>query len=391
MRVDFLAGGYRLRFFDRFDEETRRFEDDLRSGHTLVGPIPWPRISFWQGYRHLQSLSGRYFVLQMLRDDSERAYQMAVIERPSSLPSFKRGVISHWIPALEPEATGDQAELLKRMTELCRERTSLMSLHVHSYIPGDSALDAAEKLLQEHGFEACHPQMPAKTRIIDLRPPLEELFAQFSRKTRPKLKIKKTEEVRIAELKSREQIPALHAASNDAFHRTTAQEYNYDFESLFQTLEDFPETAAALGFFLSDDPGSPKAFVAGVASGPLFEYIMAGSRSDPRLRRHPFNQNLLWRLLEIAKARGALIFDMGGITEGGPDDPLAGISDFKRHFPGFEVSIGRERLLKLRPMRYRLFSFLQALQRGPRLRGDAPSVSFIDHLPVLTRALDVYE
>ena len=82
---------------------------------------------------------------------------------------------------------------------------------------------------------------------------------------------------------------------------------------------------------------------------------------------------------------------MGGITEGGSDDPLAGISDFKRHFPGFEVSIGRERLLKLRPMRYRLFSFLQALQRGPRLRGDAPSVSFIDHLPVLTRALDVYE
>src|SRR3989449_3254128 len=37
MRIDFLAGGYRLRFFDRFDEETRRFEDDLRSGHTLVG------------------------------------------------------------------------------------------------------------------------------------------------------------------------------------------------------------------------------------------------------------------------------------------------------------------------------------------------------------------
>src|SRR3989442_6205815 len=83
--IDFLAGGYRLRFFDRFDEETRRFEDDLRSGHTLVGPIPWPRISIWQGYRQLPSLSGRDVVLQIIPDDSESAYQMAVISRPTSI------------------------------------------------------------------------------------------------------------------------------------------------------------------------------------------------------------------------------------------------------------------------------------------------------------------
>jgi lipid II:glycine glycyltransferase (peptidoglycan interpeptide bridge formation enzyme) len=365
MRIDFQAAGYRFRFFDRFDEETRRFEEGLRSGHSHVESIPWPRISFWQGYRHLQSLSGRYFVLQMLREDSNRAYQIAAIEHPSRIRSFTRGLITHWIPACEPEASLDQAELLRRMTELCRRHTSLMSLRVHCYVPGDSALDAAERLLEEQGFEPCQRQTPAKTRIIDLRPSLEEILSQFSKKTRPKLRIRKPEEVWIAELTSREHIPALQTAVNDAFQRTTHQHHNYDFASLFNTLEDFPETAVALGFFVSEEPRVPKAFVAGVASGPLFAYIGAGSRSDPRLRRHPFNQNLLWRLLEIAKARGALLFDMGGITDGGPDDPLAGISDFKRHFPGFELSIGRERLIKLRPMRHRVFSVLHALTRRP--------------------------
>src|SRR5262249_54065933 len=107
----------------------------------------------------------------------------------------------------------------------------------------------------ELGFAACEPEAPAKTRFVDLRPPLEEIVAQFSGKTRPKLKIKKPEEVSVGELRSREQIPALQAALSDSFRRTGVRDVDYDFESLFETMERFPESASALGFFLSDDPG----------------------------------------------------------------------------------------------------------------------------------------
>ena len=69
-----------------------------------------------------------------------------------------------------------------------------------------------------------------------------------------------------------------------------------------------------MGFYLSDEPASPKAFVTGVASPPLFEYTLAGSRSDARLRQFPFNYILLWKLVETAKARGASILAM--VTEG---------------------------------------------------------------------------
>lgn len=353
---------YRCRFFDRFDEESREFEDRLRSDPMVVESIPWPRISFWQGYRHLQSIPNKYFVLQMIRKDSNKAYQMAVIDHASRIPGFNRGVIPYWIPSLEPDSREDQADLLRTMLALCREHTSLMSLRVHSYIPGDPALDVAESILSESGFGACDREAPGKTRIIDLRPPIGEVLALFPTKVRTKLKVKKPEEVSVAELATRDHIPELQSALNDSFQRSASEEYKYDFESLFTILERSPEAAAAFGFFLSDDSNSPKAFVSGVASPPLFEYTIAGSRSNARLRLFKFNYILLWRLVESAKARGALTFDMGGITDGSPDDPLAGISDFKRRFPGFEVSVGREGLLELMPLRCRLFSFLNALK-----------------------------
>jgi hypothetical protein len=304
-------------------------------------------------------MSKRYLVLQMQRRDSDRAYQMAVVEEASRIPCFKTGTAPYWIPALEPDSFVEQADLLRVLRELCLEHTSWMSLRVHGYVPGDAALDFSERLLREAGFGACGRQAPEKTRIIDLMPPIEEVLAGFPAKIRTKLKVKKPEEVRVDALKSRKHIPALRASLNDSFDRSTAQEHSYDFDGLFDILDASPEAAAAFGLFLSDDWNSPKAFITGVGSPPLFEYAVAGSLSNDRLRQLPFNYILLWRLIEAAKTRGATTFDMGGITDGGTGDPLAGISDFKRRFPGFETSVGREMLLKLRPLRCRLHELLR--------------------------------
>jgi lipid II:glycine glycyltransferase (peptidoglycan interpeptide bridge formation enzyme) len=59
---------------------------------------------------------------------------------------------------------------------------------------------------------------------------------------------------------------------------------------------------------------------------------------------------MLW-----AHASGASELDLGGITSGGPGDPLAGISEFKRSFSGRELEVGREMLSVLKPSRYALF------------------------------------
>jgi hypothetical protein len=109
MLIERRTAKARLRFFDRFDEEARRFEDRLRAGASPVESIPWPRVSFWQGYRHLESTSKRFYVLQMLRSDSDRAYQIAVVEGASRIPWFKTGAVPYWIPLPEPGALPEQA------------------------------------------------------------------------------------------------------------------------------------------------------------------------------------------------------------------------------------------------------------------------------------------
>lgn len=358
MNLEFAKGGRRFRFFDRFDEPARRFEDELRAVAMSVGALPWPRLSHPQSYRHLDGAAEKFFVLQM--QGARARFQICVVEHASRLPWFKTGIAPYWIPAAEPEAREDQEELLGTLRELCRTRTSLMSVRAHAYTPGDEALAAAQALLARAGFTPCEPQAPERTRLVDLAPPLAELLASFPGKTRRWLTIQDPAAARAAELSDRRLIPALRAALDDSFSRSTGERVSHDFEALFSSLERHPGSAAVVGFFLAAEPDAPLAFASAVSHGPVFEYATAGSRSSEALRKLPFNYVLLWRLIELAKARGARLFDLGGITDQGPDDPLAGISHFKRRFPGFETSVGREALLELRPLRRRLFTLLQA-------------------------------
>ena len=55
-----------------------------------------------------------------------------------------------------------------------------------------------------------------------------------------------------------------------------------------------------------------------------------------------------------AKSQGVTWFDFGGITvgtQGDPDDPLGGISDFKRYFSRDVVEVGEERVFEPRRLR----------------------------------------
>ncbi len=120
-----------------------------------------------------------------------------------------------------------------------------------------------------------------------------------------------------------------------------------------------PKALLIIGFFLVENFNEAKAFVMGVFSDSIVEYAVGGSLSDPKLRSFPYNYILIWKLIEEAKARGALILDMGGITDESESDPLAGISRFKRYFPGFETRIGCEGLIRIKTLHYFLFFFLQ--------------------------------
>jgi lipid II:glycine glycyltransferase (peptidoglycan interpeptide bridge formation enzyme) len=61
---------------------------------------------------------------------------------------------------------------------------------------------------------------------------------------------------------------------------------------------------------------------------------------------------VVWDLIRWAKENGARFFDFGGITVGshGSNDPLGGISDFKRYFSERVVEVGAEWSFEPRPL-----------------------------------------
>jgi hypothetical protein len=104
-----------------------------------------------------------------------------------------------------------------------------------------------------------------------------------------------------------------------------------DLSTDFAVARERPDLVRIIGVFLKERPDERLAFAIGHRRGMSANFESGGSFSDPALRKVSFNQSLLWELFLWAREQDWTVFDLGGVTDGGADDPLAGISDFKRH------------------------------------------------------------
>jgi hypothetical protein len=370
MDFKFEKGHYKYRFFDSFDDESRNFENKLLQNFQMInlqpeglGPIRWPEIVFWQESIYLENKNQSYFVLQTESTLTGKLYQFSIIVSNSKIKYFKTGRISYWIPILGETCIIDQIEILKTLKELCRSHLKVMNLRIHAYAPGRESQESAQNILNNAGFSHTNLQAPAMTRLIDLRPALEDLQRLFTSKVRGLIKNKKPEIVNIASIDTFEEIPFIQHALNDSFRRSSSQNYYFDFESLFNIKRKAPNNLLICGFYFNNQPNQPLAFAMSVLSSNIAEYSIAGSRSDNKLRQFPFNYILLWDLIVKSKINGADFFDMGGITDETPEDLLAGISYFKRRFPGVDIKIGLEYIADLSPIRSSIFLLLQRIKK----------------------------
>ena len=119
-----------------------------------------------------------------------------------------------------------------------------------------------------------------------------------------------------------------------------------------------------MGLFRTDQSGPQGllAFAWGCFHGDHAHYSTAASTRATDLRV-PMAYSLAWELMQWARAQGAAAFDFGGISVGthGDDDPLGGISDFKRYFQGATVRVGEEWILEPSPAAARLSRMLRRL------------------------------
>ena len=193
------------------------------------------------------------------------------------------------------------------------------------------------------------PRCYGRTLLISLEKDPDAIFASFHSTARRHVRAIAKHPVQVRTVID----PALGSRMNELLRETLVRTGGafepHDWDGILQYSRDHPERSRVAGLFRTDRAG-PDALLAyawGCFHGDHAHYATAASTRATDLRL-PMAYSLAWELMQWARSHGARYFDFGGLTEGShaDDDPLGGISDFKRYFNGQPETVGEEWLIQ---------------------------------------------
>ncbi len=344
-----VVEGREIRFTNFIDDESMAFEasaSDILSGAQMEQTLTYAK------------LCGReYYVMQTRAADGSPAMQAIIyVGRPKLLRSFAMASVPNLYRA---QNTQEEEFGLKMLRRFCAEIPHAMTLRLQPQRFDLQELTGFEMRAAQGGYKLAPPMGITRTMILDLEPTAEALAAKMGQKTRSKFRHATRDKMELRVLTDSRYIAACREATNEARRRSGSTDTPYDFEAAFALAKAHPERAQVIGLFLKDKPETLMAYVIGFCNGTRAEYASAGSFSNSELRSMPFNYFLFWELANWARAHGATQMDMGGITEGGPNDPLQGVSRFKRSIATQELEVGREMISVLKPVRFYVYQTLK--------------------------------
>ncbi|MBC7396950.1 MAG: GNAT family N-acetyltransferase [Bdellovibrionales bacterium] len=341
--------GREVRFTNFVDEESLAFENAAVEIQTTA--------AMEQTLAYAKLCGREFYLMQTRAADGTPAMQAIIyLGRPKVLSSFAMASVPnlHRAKNILEEEFG-----LKMLRELGSEIPNAMTLRLQPQRFDAQELTGFEMRASTCGFNLAPPLGIVRTMLLDLDSTPEALAAKMGQKTRSKIRHASRAKMELRVLTEESYAAACRNATNESRRRSGSDDTPYDFESAFRVAKAHPDRAQIIGLFLKDKPGQLMAYVIGYKNGARAEYASAGSFSDPELRSMPFNYFLFWQLANWARNQGATQIDMGGITDGGENDPLQGVSRFKRSIASLEVETGREMVIVLRPLRLHLYQGLK--------------------------------
>ena len=278
-------------------------------------------------YRGVE-LSQRTLGAQLART---RALPGALIVR---VPRFGRGLTD-----------ADRVAAVAALRSIADE-ARVVRVHVEVYSENPEEHAALERELASAGFS--RPDVNRSythTLWMDLEPSEEELLAAIHRSARRNVRLPARRGFVIESLPASTSIENLSALYAEAFESTGSAVPPVDWQGWLDLSLQRPDLLHMVGL-RHEDEQEWLGFAVGVSHGDVVEYHHAAStrRRDTNV---PLLYAPLWELIRWAKSRGARWFDFGGVTVQDPDseDPLGGISDFKRFFCRELVTAGGEWVL----------------------------------------------
>lgn len=237
---------------------------------------------------------------------------------------------------------------------LARSRRVLrLTIELFARDIGERAQFAAA--LAEQGFtRVTQPHHYDITLRVDLTPSETEILGSFSRMARRHIKNLAQSEFELRVITDPRYVPRLDALADEAMQRTGGDTLDHEHPAMIELSRTAPELSRLVGIFRRGDANldSLVAYAWGGLHGDYSGYD-AGAAGRIAGVKLGFSYPLLWDLMCWAKAQGANWFDMGGVSAGGleSDDPVGGISDFKRYFSKDTARVAEDWTLEPRPSR----------------------------------------
>jgi lipid II:glycine glycyltransferase (peptidoglycan interpeptide bridge formation enzyme) len=175
----------------------------------------------------------------------------------------------------------------------------------------------------------------ASSLVLDIESPKEEIISRMRPKTRYNIRLARRKGVEVC-IASVDRLPAFYDLYCQTALRNGFPSSSYrNFSALFTRQLYDPRTSEVL--FLLAHHGHDLLAGALVAISEKTAYFLYGASADAK-RNHMGSYALQWKAIQLARERGCLIYDMGGIAPGvDPAHPFYGLYRFKTGFGGSVV------------------------------------------------------
>jgi hypothetical protein len=271
-----------------------------------------------------------------------------------------RTLPGHWLLRVRRcgpmKAAGALEAALAGLADLARRDSRVLRVAVEVFSPDPPFRAAVAGSLAGCGFRRVPtPRGYTHTIAVDLTPDEAGILASFQSSARRNVKSIAKQPLAVRPITDRDVVPRMADLMTETVSRTGGVARPTDWPGRIELSRQYPSLSRLVGLFRTDATG-PEALLAfawGCHHGDHVEYE-AGASTRETGTRVPLAYALIWDLIRWAKQTGASWFDMGGVTPGqlgDTDDPLGGISDFKRFFSKTVVEVGDEWEYEPHPVR----------------------------------------
>jgi hypothetical protein len=306
----------------------------------------------------------------------------AIVQKTRSLPGHRRLRVEAFGPAVSAAA---RDALVAGVAEFARSEPRVLAVLLEVFATDSAQRESIGRVAQSLGFRPNDDyRRYVDTLAVDLAPDTDSMFANLHARARRGVREAGKKGFRVEPITDPRFAPQMAMLLQETMARTGGNYTQHDWPSIIAFSSAHPSLSRIVGNFRPGDDSidSLVAFAWGSCHGDRVEYGTAASTR--REGTVSLSYPLAWDLITWAKTNGAAWFDFGGVTSGTQqsDDPLGGISDFKRYFTKNVLRVGEEWILEPRPVLAGLARKAAKLAaRGFRLAGRPAQVLSFRHAP----------